>query len=214
MSAKHARDAMIALVAIVVAALSIYSAFFAHRSRVNLDTYEILGAVAGEEAAKLLSGKGSVLLLARGSGDAANPSVEAELQACRDTLKKVPGISITVEKVEGSAMQMMATGGGLGAEELFKRLEDHPGLGAAVLFMGFPVLNDAELESLRKIGVKIVVAAAFQPRVDRLLEQHAAERVIVPKPDSAPAAGPPPKTLRERFDREYVILKAESLARP
>ena len=199
------KEALIAIVAVGVAAVSVYVASRGRSPKVNLDTYQVLGAVTAEETAKLVANKGRVLAMARGSGDATNPSVEAELKAFRDTLKKHRTLEISIEKVELPPMQMMATGGGIPADQMFKALETHPGLTALVLFLGFPPLLDSEVAALRKYGVKIVVVSAFQPDVQRLLELGAIHLAIVPK-TGPPETAPPARTLRERFDQDYTIL--------
>lgn len=206
------KQTLIAIVAVVAAAISIYVALVGRSPKINLDTYQILGTVTAEETAKLVANKGRVLAVARGSGDATNPSVEAELKAFRDTLKKHRTLEVGIEKVELNPMQMMATGGGIPANLLFKTLDTHPGLGALVLFLGFPPLPDSEVEALRKYGVKIVVVSPFQPDVHRLFELGAIHLAIVPKTGS-PETAPPPRKLRERFDQEYAILTPISDAR-
>ena len=127
--------------------------------KINLDPYDALGAVTAEETAKLLGNKGQVLVMARDTGANKNPSVEAELKAFQQTLKRQKGINVIIEKVQIPPMQMIATGRGVPRDQFLKALEAHPNLGAVVLFLGFPKLTDSELEVLKKSGVKIVVAA-------------------------------------------------------
>ena len=67
-------------------------------------------------------------------------------------------MTVIIEKIQVSPMQMMATGGGVPPEQFLKALETHSDLGAVVLFLGFPQLTDSELEVLKKSGVKTVVA--------------------------------------------------------
>src|SRR5262249_37713186 len=119
---------MIAIVAVGVAAACVYVASVGRSPKLNLDTYQVLGIVTAEETARLLADKGRVLAVARGSGDAVNPVVEAELKAFRNSLKKRRTLELRIEKPELNPMQMMATGGGLPADLLFKTLETHPGL--------------------------------------------------------------------------------------
>src|SRR5262245_46760029 len=170
---QQSKRVLIAIVAVAAAATSVYMASVGRSPKVNLESYEVLGAVTAEETAKLLANKGRVLVMARGSGDVVNPSVEAELKAFSNSLKKHSSIETSIEKVELAPMQMMATGGGIPADVLFKTLDTHPRLAGLVLFLGFPPLADLEVEALRKFGVKIVVVSAFQPDVRRLLDLRA-----------------------------------------
>lgn len=202
---KRAKDTLIAIAALAIAALSIYFAFVRPSDKIDLDTYSALGAVAAEETAKLLGGQGRVHVMARGAGDASNPSVEAELKAFRDTLKRT-SLALTIEKVEVTPVQMMATGGAVPPDALLRALETHPGLGALVLFLGFPRLTQSEEEALLKSGVRLVVVSALQPGDDLLLERQVIDLAIVPRPESPPEGAAPPKTVRERFDQDYAIL--------
>src|ERR1039458_9057861 len=155
---KRTKDIVIGTLAVGAVAVSIYFALVGGSQKINLDPYDVLGAVTAEETAKLLGNKGQVLVMARGTGANINPSVEAELKAFQQTLRKQTGMSVIIDKVQVSPNQMMATGGGVPPEMFLKALETHSNLGAVVLFMGFPQLKDAELEGLKNSGVKIVVA--------------------------------------------------------
>jgi len=200
------KDLMVAMLAVGAAAVSLYFVFAGRSEKVNVDTYEVLGAVTAEETAKLLGNKGQVLVMARDAGADKNPSVEAELKAFRRTLKKHPGLGVVTEKVQVTPMLMMATGGGVPPEQLFKALETHANVGAVVLFFAFPQLADSELEALEKSGVKIVVVSSLRPGYQRLLERRAIHLAIVPRPDAAPPGAQAARTLRERFDQEYLVI--------
>src|ERR1039458_2363304 len=170
---KRTKDIIVATLAVGAAAVSIYFARAGRSQKINLNTYDVLGAVTAEETAKLLGDKGQVLVMARDTGANKNPSVEAELKAFQQTLKNHKDINVIIEKVQVSPMQMMATGGGVPREQFVKALQTHAHLGAVVLFMGFPQLTDPELEALKESGVKTVVACALRPGDQRLLERQA-----------------------------------------
>ena len=76
---KRTKDVLVGSVAIGVAVISLYWGFSGRQPKVNLDTYQVLGTVTGEETARLLDHKGEVLVLARDTGPDKNPSVEAEI---------------------------------------------------------------------------------------------------------------------------------------
>ena len=150
--------------------------------------------------------------MARDTGANKNPSVEAELKAFRQALKKHKETTVIIEKIQVSPMQMMATGGGVPPEQFLKGLETHPGLGAVVLFMGFPQLTDTELEVLKKSGVKILVACALRPGDQRLIERQAINLAIVPRSDAPPPGAPAPRTLRERFAQDFTLIPTAAAA--
>ena len=210
---KRTKDIIVGTLAVGAAAVSIYFALAGRSPKINLDLYDVLGAVTAEETAKLLGNKGQVLVLARGAGANKNPSVEAELKAFQQTLKNQKGISVITEMIQASPNEMMATGGGVPPEHFMKALETHSNLGALVLFMGFPQLTDSELEGLRKGGVKIVVACALRPGDRQLIERQVIHLAIVPRSDSPPPGAPAPRTVRERFDQEFTIITPAAAAR-
>jgi len=211
---KRTRDILVSILAVGAAAVAIYLSFGKRTEQINLGTYEVLGAVAAEETAKLLNDKGRIVVVVRDTGPDKNPSVEAELSAFQQTLKKRSGLKLVVERVPVTPMLMMSTGGGLPPETLFKLIENNAKPDALVIFFGFPLLTEPEIAALKKTGVKTVVISSFRPGYQRLLERQAMHLAIVPKPDLPPASGPTPKGLRERFDQEYVIMTGQSSHSP
>ena len=203
---KRTRDIIVATLAVGAAGVSIYFALAGRSPKINLDTYHVLGAVTAEETARLLGNKGQVLVMVRDTGPNENPSVEAELKAFQNALKSQKGISVLVERIQGSPMQMMATGGGVPPEQFLQALKVHSGLGAVVLFMGFPQLSNSELEVLKQSGVKTVVACALRPGDEKLIERQSINLALVPRSDSPPPDAPAARTLRERFDQEFRII--------
>jgi len=205
---KRTKDLAVGGLAVAAVAASLYFGFGGREPKLDLDTYAVLGAVTAEETARLAGDQGRVMVLARDTGAARNPSVEAELAAFQRTLKQHRGLSLVTERIPVTPMQMMATGGGLPAEAFLKALATHARLGAVVLFFGFPQLAEPELETLKKSGVKTVVVSSFRPGYKELLERQAIQLAIVPRA-SAPAPGAPAaRTVRERFDQEYSLVTA------
>ena len=203
---SRVKKIIIASVALGAAAVSVYYATIGGAQKVDLGPYDVLGAVTAEETAKLLGGKGQVLVMVRDTGQDKNPSVEAELKAFQQTLKKHPGLRVQVERFPVTPVLMMATGGGLTTEAFFKALETHGNTGAIVLFLGFPPLTDPEIAVVKKAGVKTVAVSSLRPGYKRLLERQAIHLAIVPRTDTPPPSGPTPRTVRERFDQLYRIL--------
>jgi len=207
------RDIIVGGLAAGAVVVSLYFGFGGRAPKIDLGPYDALGAVTAEETAKLLGGQGQVLVMARDTGADKNPSVEAELKAFQETLKTHAGLGTAIERVRVTPMLMMATGGGVPPAELFKALETHTNAGAVVLFFGFPQLTDPEVETLRKSGLKTVVVSSLRPGYKQLFERQAIHLAIVPRPEALPPDTPPPRTLRERFDQEFIILTPADAAR-
>ena len=148
---KRTQTTMVALL-VVGAAASLYFAFADRSQKINLDTYDVLGKVTAEETAKLLGSNGQVLVMARDTGADKNPSVEAELKAFQQTLKKYGGLSVIIERIQVTPMLMMSTGGGVPPDQLLKVGRTHPNIAAIVLFFGFPEMADEEIEALKNLA--------------------------------------------------------------
>jgi len=203
---KRTKEVTVEALAVGAPTVALYLAFGDRSEKLNLDTYEVLGTVTAEETAKLLDHKGRVLVMVRDTGPDKNPSVEAELESFQQTLKKNPSLSLAVEKVQVTPMLMMSTGGGLPSDQLFKALETHAKVDAVVLFFGFPQLTDPELAALKKTAVKTVVVSSFRPGYPQLLERQAIHLAIVPRPEAPSTAAQISRTVRDRFDQEYIIM--------
>ncbi len=210
---KRTKDRLLATLAIVAVAASIYFSFGTRSQKINLSTYEILGTVTAEETAKLVGNQGRVLVMARDTGEDPIPSVVAELEAFGKTLKKHPGMSVVIEKVVVPPMMMMATGGGVPPDQFLKALDVHAPLAAVVLFFGFPQLSDSELDTLKQHNVKTVVVASFRPDFKRLLDQQAIHLAIVPRPDAPEPGTATSGSVRARFDQEFAIITPADPAR-
>jgi hypothetical protein len=154
-----------------------------------------------------------ILLIVRDTGPSKNPSVEAELKAFQETLKKRPGLSAVTEGIRVTPMMMMGTGGGAPPDQFLKVIQTHANAAAVVLFFGFPRLTDSELETLKQSRVKIVVVSSFRPGYKQLLERQAIHLVVVPRSDAAPPGTQTPRTLRERFDQLYTTFTPADTAR-
>jgi len=203
---KRIKNVTVASLAICAAALSLYFAFANRSPKINLDPYDVLGAVTAEETAKLVANKGEVLIIVRDTGPDKNPPVEAELKAFQRILKKTPRLSAVVERIRVNPMMMMATGGGVPPDQFLKALATHPNSAAVVLFFGFPQLADAELEKLKQSGAKVVVVSSFRPGYKQLLQRQAIQLAVVPRQDIMPPITQTPRTLRERFDQLYTTF--------
>ena len=206
MNKRTKRDALTSL-AVGAAALCLCLGCGVVGPKVDLNNaYEVLGAVTAEETGKLTGDHGRVLVFVRDTGKAKNPWVQQQIEAFQRTLRKHAGLTLVTEKIPVSPIRMMAGGGGLPADQLFKALETHPDLAAVVSFFGFPQLAGPDLEALKKSGVKTVVVSALRPIYKQLLELQAIQVLIVPRSNGPPPGAPAPRTLREHFDQEYTLF--------
>lgn len=201
------RDFVLLGVVVCVAAVSLFLGLRGRSPKIDLGVYEALGAITAEETAKLLQDKAKLLLIARDTGSDKNPSLEAQINAFQQTLKKQRKLSVTIERFVASPMTMMATGGGIPPDQFSLILEKHKDVGAIVVFCPLPPLSDSDVAFLRNRKTRIVVASSFRPDYSGLMKQGVVEMVITPKPEPPPSDARQPRTLRELFDREFAIIR-------
>jgi len=210
---NRSKDLVIGTVAVVAAGLSLYFGFGGRSQKINLTTYDVLGTVTGEETAQLAADQGVVLVVVRDTGPDKNPSLEAELSALQGALKKHPRIHLRIERVQLPPMSMMATGGALPADQLLKAMQRNPDAQALILFSPFPRLNDSELETVKQAHLKTVVVSSLRPEYASLLDQQVIHLAIVPRPENPAPGAIAPRSVRERFDQEFVLVKGPQASR-
>lgn len=204
----------IAVLAILGSVIWLYQNRPGRPPRIALDSYQALGEVAAEEASRLLNHKGQIVIVTREVPAGANPAEEAQLQAFTSALKKAGKINIAaVETFRLSPMEQMAAGGNVPRERFLQVLKAHPKLDALALFAGFPALDQTDLDQLKQSGAKIVVISGYRTAYKHLLAAGWIQIAIVPRFDSPPENPKPPQTLREWFERDYVIVTANDTSR-
>lgn len=204
----------IALLAILGSVIWLYLNRPGRPPRIAMDSYQALGEVAAEATSRLLNHKGQIVVVARENRDGANPVEAAQLQAFTSALKKEGKISIAaVETFRLTPMEQMAAGGRVPRQRFVQVLKSHPKLDAVALFAGFPELDQTDLDQLKQSGARIVVISGYRPEYKRLLAAGWLQIAIVPRFDSPPENAKPPQTLREWFDRDYVIVTTNDTSR-
>ena len=208
------KNTIVAIAALLALAAALESLYLGQRGpKIELGPYEALGAVAAEETAKLLGDKGSVVVIAKESGGSKTPALDAQLQAFADTLKIKAGISLAAnEKVKLDPMTAMATGGGIPGDQFLEIMRRHPKVSAVVLFVSFPSLPERDLDALKKSNTRIVVVSGCMPGYKNLLQSQNIHVAIVPRFDNGSEAAKKPKSLREWFDQEYVVVTPATAA--
>lgn len=210
MSTKTRNAALLTVVACVAAA----SLFFGLRDRspkIDLGVYEALGAITAEESARLFPEQTKLILIARDTGSDKNPSLEAQIDAFRQALKKHRKVSLTLERFVASPTTMMATGGAIPPDQFRQILEKYRDIHAVVAFCPLPPLDESDVALLKNRKVKVVVVSSFRPDYPSLMKQGVIEMAIVPRQEMPPPDAPQPQTLRDLFEREFVIFRAADI---
>jgi len=181
-------------------------------SKIELNPYQALGTVAAEETIKLMGDKDQIVIIAQDTSEFDMPALAAQLNAFQATARKTAKVTVAIEKVKMDAMTMMAAGGRVPGARFLETLQKYPKAGAIILFLGFPQLAGRDLDALRQRVPKMIVVAAYRPDYQELLERRLIDLAIVPRLDALPENAPKPRTLREWFAQEYVILAPETTA--
>ena len=165
--------------------------------------------MAAEETIKLMGDKDQIVVAAQDSREFDMPALAAQLKAFRTTARKRAKVTVEVEKITMDAMTMMTAGGRIPRAQFFEILQKYPKAGAIVLFLGFPLLSDLDFDALQQRAPKMVVVAAYRADYQELLQRRLIDLAIVPRFDALPETARKPQTLRQWFEREYVILAPE-----
>lgn len=177
--------------------------------RIDLNPYQALGMVSGEEVSKLLQHQGRIVLVTPDPGDSADPVLDAQVAAFRKGLAaagKAKIESTATIKMDGfTAMRM---GGAVPPEALKDLFAKHQGAAALVFFIGLPPVDVETMGPSVTGKTKVVVVSAPFAWYPGLVKQGLLHLAIVSRAN-APAESPNPGGgLRATFDREYEILRA------
>lgn len=180
--------------------------------RINLDPYQALGEIAGEEVSNFLHHQGGIVLVRDDPDGGKDPVLEAQLTAFRSSLKRKGKVSIAaVENVKLDPFTRMGTGGAVPGNVLMAIRARHADAQALVFFMAFPSLPNEEIAILRASKTRTVVISALAPGYREMLRSHAIDLAILPRPSTAENPGAkPPGSTRERFDEEYRIITPDT----
>jgi hypothetical protein len=197
----------LAVLAIVGSCAWLYVKWPGRGPAIRLDSYQALGQVAAEETDRLLAHQGRVVLIAHHNPAAPNPVEEAQLKAFRGALKRIGGVSVAaLETFSLTPMEQMSTGGSVPRERFLEVLRAHPKVQGLVLFVAYPALQSADLDQLKRTGMRIILISGYRPGYKRLLETGLLHLAIVPRLDERAEPSQPPRTVREWFDRDYMVV--------
>ncbi len=177
-----------------------------------------LAEVVGEEVAKLAGPAAKVLVLAPASGDPAAVWLDPVLKSFSASLKQHGGVTVAAtEKVKARLDDPSPTREELTAAQFDGFLRGVKGATAIVSFVGFPVLDAAQIAGLKDHQVKLVAIYTAGPQAGphykKLLEARVLDLAILPRMDLPAGAAQPPVTPRDFFDRQYLLVTPETAAK-
>lgn len=197
--------------------------YFTRGPKTDLALPETLGAVAAQQTAELIGGSGEIALIVPGFG--AVPAQEAVFNSFRNELKKNSQVTIAATEEVNLApppsaqpgrrklkfFEPSAAGppGALPPGQLGQMLVSYPQIKAVVYFLELPPLSEADLTAVRNHQTKLVVVCEHKPNYDALFQSPALALAIVPRMTPPPEPAQKPKTVRERFDQAYTVIKPD-----
>ena len=201
--------ATLALLACCTAAFVLWRQFSG--PAVNLQPSAAVGEVLAEEVSRLTGSTGIAVLISRElpkDGPSANreriESLEAAIKR-RAQLKLAP-----VEWLPRPPVGTMDLGV-VTPEQFSSALGRNPDAKVFVVFAGLPPYSPALAEKVTRRSAKLVAVCGYSANMRRWLESKALSVAVVPRFDDPPAGTPDPKSPKEWFDREFLLVTPDNV---
>lgn len=203
--------ATIALLALIAAAVVVLVNQTQRGPKTSLKPYQALGAVTAEETAKLVGNHGLIAVIAEDFGRYNMAWVKVQMSSFKSTLEKN---GVALAKIEKVIHPELSEGQGQAftAEVLLRLIQNHPPISGVVIFAALPPFSDQDLSRLQRYGKKIVVVSKTAIGYRTLLESGVIHVAIITRPEAPSDPEKKPKTPRDLFDKEYVVVTRANLA--
>jgi len=208
---RNALVAPVAIVLIIVSAVSIKRSWYAPKVGQDMRPFEAAGRVLAQQTVRTLGGSGRVVLWRlRYAVD--NPMLTATSAAFDEALRQTPGVVVAAieeelynpyEPMEG--MKKTA----VNPDRFLELVARHKDADALVLVGTMPNFKEADFDRMPAARPKIIAASLLFLPPRAWLQRHAADVVIAPR-QGDPPAGPDPQTPDEWFARWYVVVTPEN----
>lgn len=180
----------------------------------NLMPAQGVGQVVAEETAKLLTNRGTIVVVVMDTGPIENKTSDAELNAFTEAIQAHREITVnTIEKIPSSAVIRTPMGKVIREERFLELFQQHPDADAIVSFIGPPGLTEEQIAGLAPDRPKLVAVAGpatSASDLGRLFEARVLHLAITARGAPGSDDGRSPQTPREWFDRNYVVVTAQT----
>ena len=175
-----------------------------------------LAEVVGEEAARLGGPGAKVMVLAPAATDGAGMWLEPVLRALTAQLAVRGNLTVVAtQRVKARIDDPSPTREEMTAAQFQGLLGDLQGATVLVSFVGFPVLDDAQIAALKNRAVKFlaVYTAGPQggPHYQKLLTARVLDVAILPRMEPPASAVPNATAARDIFNRQYQLVTPETV---
>ena len=190
---------------------SIYLSVWGLPPRLDPRPHEALGRAIAEEALKLRTPGGRILLVCRDTVRFKSPASVAQLRGFHAALKATGAKVASTNSIKIDPLRLMSVPG-LDYLHILKAASDTD---VVVSFLGPPVLNAAQLAQLSEQRPKVVAvcsgAMPVQVNLKRIFEEKLLHVAVISRPDISTNA-PPSDTPRGWFDHLYTLVTPASLS--
>lgn len=173
--------------------------------------HQATGVVMAQQALALLKPGGHLVVFARDTTAFKNPASDIQLASFRRELSKVKVPINSVHSLQVDPLRPVEVPGG----DFFELLRKTAPGDVIVSFMGPPLLTEAQRSQLaeKKPAVIAFCSGNLPDQVDlrALFEAGLLQAAVVAKKATA-TAGPKPSSLRECFDRSFLVITPSNLA--
>lgn len=173
-----------------------------------------VGRVLANETAKLLNGKGEIVVVTIDSPR--SPELKFQLETFEQTLATNGSIKINkTDFLETKDQPKYRTGGGLSANRFLRIMKKaEAGKAAAVVsLVGAPHLSDDEMAQLSDQRPKFIAESMTTDKLQPLLEKDILQLAIVGRFEF-PAPVRKPKTPQQWFENRYQIVTGKAAQLP
>ena len=173
--------------------------------------HEATGLMMAQQALGLLKPGGHLVVIARDTTAFKNPASDIQLATFRHEIAKAKAAISSVHSLQVDPLRQVEVPAG----DFFELLRKTAPGDVVVSFMGPPLLSEAQRSQLPEAKAAVVAfcSGSLPEHVDlrALFEQGLLQAAVVTK-KKAEIRGPQAGSLRECFDRSFVIITPSNLA--
>ncbi len=202
---------------VIVGAISyVWRARSTSSVRSDLRPFEAIGEVAAQEVAKVLGGKGQIVLLVVDTTSDRNRerTQNAEVKSFLNIIKRQPGLTVSAtERIAFSESDPRMGGSPLTSAVLFQLLDKFSSADAIVLLAGWPMLSADDIAKLRDRKLpKLVAFSTIGDAAKPLVAERIVQAIITPRAGAAASSRQKTNSVRELFDQSFTLITPETLA--
>jgi len=204
------RAAGIAILVLMISASWLWLYLTLRPKGIDLGPYEVLGAQAAAETAKVLKNSGRIILVDATFGDyrILAPINAAQIKSFQKRLRQTSLKVAAIDKVALAPPSMGRDGIFMKSGEIAQVLARWPDADALVLFVGLAGPGELKRDKLPAQSPKLIVIGNYERYYKTLLGEGTIQLAIVPRAPTE-SESPQPIDPRAWFERNYLVETPE-----